>query len=516
VPLAGTYSVDQCFLFAGPNRIATLQVLGMPRSWVLLAFGTTLPMCCTSALAASCVMPKWHFVFEQRTSATMTVSSGAFCQTSLNSRITSGGSVIQKVIVSAPPRNGTATAQGLGVFYRSDSGFQGHDSFAFTIMGRSNTGQRSATVEVSVTVKAPEGIPLSVSGPIELLEYTPSLIQNRGPKDAVGVIYFVRGGGSLRYDDRHHAPQYFLTSLSQAGWDVIYAKYPDKLAYPGPEEAHKRVAEFLRDRVAGLKQEGYRRVILGGQSWGAWVAMVAEKHAGLAAEALFLLVPASYGTRTLSTGKPNLVFYKNASEFASLLNSIRKPVGVVFFSADDYDPGGRGKLVKEHALSNKLPYLLIDNPPGFRGHGAGWLPIFDYVFGKCIRLFLEMLISQQCELPALSNSDFRSIVSRAQIPDLEARRISTSDELAGRSYVVFTTEGETTEGEATRAFEVTYGSMLSLVRQTSQRKFEEKYNFRSGQYCDEAHCTILIRWDDTRLIGFDPKTGMATSWWVRE
>ena len=47
-----------------------------------------------------------------------------------------------------------------------------------------------------------------------------------------------------------------------------------------------------------LKGRGYRRVILGGQSWGAWTTLVAERRGDLTADALFLMAPATHGGRT--------------------------------------------------------------------------------------------------------------------------------------------------------------------------------------------------------------------------
>lgn len=272
------------------------------------------------------------------------------------------------------------------------------------------------------------------------------------------------------------------------------------------------MAQFVRDRVSDLKSQGYKRIIVGGQSWGAWVTMVAAQGTDLNADGIFLLVPAAYGKRTSPDGQPNASFSKNKTEFVPLLKSINKPVAAVFFSEDEFDPGGRGKLVEEQGRSRKLPYLVIDDPPGFKGHAAGWLPIFDYVFGKCIQLFLETLRSQQCELPALSPTDFRSIVHRSQIPDFDAKRIVAPDDLVGHSYVVFSSEGD----NSSRAWEVEFKSQSLAVRQTAKSRRELTYQLNEGDFCQQNRCNVLIQWDDQHMIAFDRSTGAATAWWIKK
>jgi hypothetical protein len=340
-----------------------------------------------------------------------------------------------------------------------------------------------------------------------LLETTPALIQNRGPTKASGVFYFVRGFNNYeRTDDRFRAVPYFLRSFSEAGWDVLIAKYPHDSPYGGRATVHPLVASLLRGRVTELKRAGYRRVILGGWSWGAWATMNADGGGGLEAEGLFLLVPASHGRRP-TPDNPNSSFAEASSDFAGLTKSLSKPLAAVFFRDDPYDPGGRARLIEEHVQKRGLPHVVIDNPSGFSGHGAGWLPVFDYVFGKCLLTFFNTLESQRCKLSALSDGDFRSITHRRQIVDFDARRILTSEELVGRSYAVYFSGG---------ASEVHYKSTHTVSIQFATDRVESRYEFGNNQYCRATQCRTLVRWDDHRLIAFDPDTGVATSWWVEE
>jgi hypothetical protein len=194
---------------------------------------------------ADCTVPAFKFFFGQRSSASITAGSGYTCHLYLNEK----PGAAQSARVSALPRHGTVTAHGNDIAYRSAPGFTGRDQFTFRVV----RGVKTATIEVIVSVKELDGAPLPPTGPIGLSEYTPWLAHIHGPEQAVGAFYFIRGFvPRARDDDRHHGAQYFLQSLSDAGWDVFNGKYPHDLAYPGNEDAHERVAEFVRNRVKEL------------------------------------------------------------------------------------------------------------------------------------------------------------------------------------------------------------------------------------------------------------------------
>src|SRR5690349_20137451 len=72
--------------------------------------------------------------------------------------------------------------------------------------------------------------------PDKLVERGPWLTMQIGPENAKGVIYYIRGwgfptgngpmGGVLL--DSFQLLPYFIKTLSEQGWDVIAAKYPNR------------------------------------------------------------------------------------------------------------------------------------------------------------------------------------------------------------------------------------------------------------------------------------------------
>ena len=110
---------------------------------LMLMFGNT--------QAEACVA-RFSFTFGSATSGSMGANSGQPC--AAQAERTGSKTVIRKVTVIAPPRNGTASAGGHGVTYRSKPGYKGDDAFTFTIFGDGNAGTNTtATVQMAVTVK---------------------------------------------------------------------------------------------------------------------------------------------------------------------------------------------------------------------------------------------------------------------------------------------------------------------------------------------------------------------------
>ena len=55
---------------------------------------------------------------------------------------------------------------------------------------------------------------------------------------------------------------------------------------------------------------------------------------------------------------------------------------------------------------NGVPHRIVDHPAAFNGHFAGWLPLYDYEFGRCIVSFMKNPKTGACTLSALSSGDF--------------------------------------------------------------------------------------------------------------
>lgn len=149
---------------------------------------------------------------------------------------------------------------------------------------------------------------------LKLVEFTPWLTTKKGPQQSKGVIYFIRGwggavngGGSI---DEFQLIPYFIKTLADNGWDVIGAKFPNTPTKIRSAEYVPAAVRYVDQRVKELKKEGYKKVIVGGHSWGGWVAMAAAK-AGSGVDAVLAMAPDAYGPKIVFGGMTNPRFPLN-------------------------------------------------------------------------------------------------------------------------------------------------------------------------------------------------------------
>jgi pimeloyl-ACP methyl ester carboxylesterase len=346
------------------------------------------------------------------------------------------------------------------------------------------------------------------SAEFRLLEFTPWLVKNKGPSEAKGVIYFILGWTNRATLGSYHLTPYFMKSLSESGWDIIAAKIPPELT-TNPRATglyHDVAPSMIRGRLRELKSDGYRRIVLGGHSWGGWITLLTGQGNSTTVDALLMSAP-SVGPRVREGRGPNPFFQKNFSEFPGLAKGINTPLILMLYSQDEEDPGGRAEIVTKALEQKNVPHVVIDRPAGFTGHFAGWLPLFDYIYGRCISAFLDSQKSETCQRPGLVNDDFRSIISLKQIEDLDKKRITSADALVGKKFIAYTLGSSFLEWHYVNAGQ---RRGMTVGGQPNQQSFV----FRESMHCAQGVCRVLIKWSDREVLEFDPPTGNLTAWWI--
>ena len=352
--------------------------------------------------------------------------------------------------------------------------------------------------------------PTASDQPLQLLETKAWLVgPTKGPARAKGVIYFVAGYSPERQMlDEFRLVPYYLKSLADDGWDVVRAKLPSDIAGRRGLENVGLGALAIGRRVAELNAAGYKRVIVAGHSWGAWAALLAARD-GAAGDALLLSAPNTFGPQVFqTTGRPNPAFHRSLGAFGPALANDKTPTILILPDDNvwDPDPAARGQIAEQYFGGAHIPHLVITKPPGFFGHYAGWLPIFDYAYGGCMRAFLaNPAAATSCAPPALANTDFRSIANLKQVA--QPHRIVSADSLLGRKFVVYTLKDIDNKY-------IEYVSSAERVTMLSDNVLREPIAFHDGQQCIAQGCGVLLRWSDHEVLEFDPATGATKAWWI--
>jgi hypothetical protein len=198
------------------------------------------------------------------------------------------------------------------------------------------------------------------------------------PAKAAGAVIWSHGRSVDAEDSQAPTPPY-MAALAAGGWDVFRfnrMRASDTLA--------ASTAALARE-VHKLKQRGYRRVALAGQSFGAFLSLMTA-DASDEVDTVIATAPAAFGSFS--------EFYdswrENATRLYPVLAQVRQArVMVFFFHGDDFDPGGRGERARDILASRHLDYMVVDQPPRLIGHWAAATPLFARLYGGCVLAFLD-------------------------------------------------------------------------------------------------------------------------------
>jgi hypothetical protein len=205
-----------------------------------------------------------------------------------------------------------------------------------------------------------------------------------GPQTARGVLVWGHGTGT-GHDSREQQPPGMVRVFNDAGFDIIRFDRSPTTDYVDD------AAGWLRKGLARLRGQGWRMVVVSGQSRGAWNSLQVLDTPGLA-DAVIAVSPARFSSQTTQE-----------ADLSGILHAARSPtarVAIAQFRGDVYvhDPAGRISMLRALAPPHVAATLVIDQPEGITGHGGGASLDFARRFGPCLLHFVtDPVPPQSCE-----------------------------------------------------------------------------------------------------------------------
>jgi dienelactone hydrolase len=199
-----------------------------------------------------------------------------------------------------------------------------------------------------------------------------------GPERAKGVVVW-NHGRSINVEDADSPTPPYLRVFRDSEWDVFrFNRLRDG-------DTLGASARRLVEHVAELRHKGYRRIVLAGQSFGAFLALMAA-DASEDVDAVVATSPAAFGNFDEFYDTWRL----NAARLYPLLERIKRTrVMLFFFHGDDFDPGGRGERARAILSERQIGFSVVDQPAFLTGHWASSTGLFLRRFGTCIRDFID-------------------------------------------------------------------------------------------------------------------------------
>jgi pimeloyl-ACP methyl ester carboxylesterase len=218
-------------------------------------------------------------------------------------------------------------------------------------------------------------VPLA-EGSLGPFRWAPMLLR-RGPQAARGVVVWGHGYGGPDRDNRTIPTPPFVSLLNDNGWDVLRFD-----RHPGDDGLYASLPRLVAG-LPTLRQAGYRRVLLGGQSRGGWQAIMAASERPDLVDAVIATAPAAHGEWSRGNNLGAAV-----DDFQRLLAGLPDGprLAVVLFEGDDYDPDPerRAALLEARARDRHAPTLALWPEPPLRGHTAAADLRFTLTYAGCL------------------------------------------------------------------------------------------------------------------------------------
>ena len=258
-----------------------------------------------------------------------------------------------------------------------------------------------------------------------------------GPAKAKGVIVWSHGRSINTEDSESPSPAY-LTALRDDGWDAMRF---DRLSQGDTlSDSTKRLVEY----TAQLKRDGYKQVILSGQSFGAFLSLMAADSSS-DVDAVIATAPAAYGSFDDFYDSWRL----NATRLYPLLERVKRArVMVFYFHGDDFDPGGRGERSRAILSQRGVGYAVVDQPAYLSGHWASSTGLFLRRYGGCIRDFAnnEKLKSELACEPVWGSTPSAELKLPPELADPKLARNTAAAAAPTGSASPATADGKATGG----------------------------------------------------------------------
>ena len=209
-----------------------------------------------------------------------------------------------------------------------------------------------------------------------------------GPVRALGLILWSHGVYGDR--DQYNAPlPPIVRALAVRGWDVVRINR-NNLHERGWSTSGPRHRDDALERVKAARAQGYRHVILAGQSYGAAISLEANARSP-AIDGVLALAPTHGSDAGQAEGRE---IHRNLERY--LLEAASAQKGgrvVVLVPPDDLNQPGRaasaGARLKASLAATGRPHVVFDETLPIRGHLAGYASQFAAWFGDCVIGFLD-------------------------------------------------------------------------------------------------------------------------------
>lgn len=212
-------------------------------------------------------------------------------------------------------------------------------------------------------------------------------LPEQGPAKAAGILFWNHGQAGNGEASWQNGPAPVIRLFAERGWDVWLVQRNPRCEGRWEQRGSTYIANLLRE-VEAAREQGYRRVLVAGQSYGAGTALGAGQSNRVDGVLAFALSHGRGNCRDPKTFTPQMIPQQEryiregiAQDRASRL--------LISMGKDDHCVGHSFTPLIAEALAKKpIAYIHFDEAAmPFSGHSAAMKREFAAMFGECIYKF---------------------------------------------------------------------------------------------------------------------------------
>ncbi len=206
----------------------------------------------------------------------------------------------------------------------------------------------------------------------------------KGPETAKGIVFWSHGLDGRRAQYQYPPPP-VIELFAKEGWDVLKIGRNPVNETTWLNSGLKHVRD-LSERVDKAKADGYRNVLVAGQSYGGAISIEAAARNGKI-DGVLALSPGQ-GSDAGNIGNTRN-FDSLTVDLIASLDGVRTGKIVVLVAENDvlHPLEVRGPKLRA-ALQKKPAFVLFDETMPIKGHGAGGTLQFSAWYGPCLLRFM--------------------------------------------------------------------------------------------------------------------------------
>lgn len=246
-------------------------------------------------------------------------------------------------------------------------------------------------------------------------EWETSAVVKQGPEAADAVLLYFHERSSHDVT-KNPIMGIFVEMAKAANWDILRI---NRHPFVDCESSDDDILQIVADRVASVRRDGYKKVIVGGGSGGGRLALLAAALPGVDV-AIALAPGTAYGRSDLIRTRDVLAERLARAEAAR--------IAIFFFEGDLLEnlEERRSVAIRRGLEKSGASFMIVDHPPDLHGHPA-------MVTGRLVRRYRDCLLQlvRDAELAAgefeCSRSSGYAVGADIGFPDSAGLKQAPSD-----------------------------------------------------------------------------------------